>query len=118
MGVDLTAIVIVTVIFGSIFGPRLLRELAIVLGRDNPKPAEQDEKLAAEVQALRRDVEQMRVVYTDKILSLERRMRELERTTAVEAKAEETPQRALTERPAVQEQTQSGSQLPQTSTQG
>lgn len=118
MGADLTAIVIVTVIFGTIFGPRLLRELATVLGRDSPKPAGQDEKLASEVQALRRDIEQMRVVYTDKILSLERRMRNLERTTAVEGKEEETPQRALIERPAAQEQSQGGGQLPQASTQG
>jgi len=115
---DITAIVIVTVIFGSIFGPRLVRELAILLGKGEGGPAEQDQKLAGEVQDLRRDVEQMRVVYTDKILSLERRMRDLEQRRSLEAKAGEDQQRALAERAAAPEQTQSGGQLPQAGTQG
>ncbi|MGQ9525698.1 MAG: hypothetical protein ACUVTZ_12780 [Armatimonadota bacterium] len=115
---DVTAIIIVTIIFGSIFGPRLLREIANVLSRGSPGGAQANPELETAVQDLRRDVEQMRVVYTDKMLSLEKRMRELEQSKPVPSGDQEMRRRTLTERPTEAEQTQVPGQLPQTGTEG
>jgi hypothetical protein len=77
-GDEIVAITIVSVLAFGIFVPKVLRELSNLLGR-NPVVSQEGQKATAEgLKKLQDDVEQMRLVYTEKILSLEKRVRALE----------------------------------------
>lgn len=97
-GDEIVAIVFFSVLAFGIFVPKVLRELSNLLGRNSASSQEEQKAMAESFKKLQDDVEQMRVVYTEKILSLEKRVRALESGRgAVNIPAVEVP-RTMSER--------------------
>jgi len=76
MGFWSALVMVVFIIFGSIFGPAIIRELRRGFG-EPVLPQRGEEGLERELGQLRREIVDIRTAYTDKMLSLEKSLKEL-----------------------------------------
>jgi methyl-accepting chemotaxis protein len=82
MDVWTALIIIVLIVFGSIFGPSIIQELRRGFGEPSRNSPQRNNETAQELQGLRQEVAEMRAAYNDKILSLEKSVKELRQSMA------------------------------------
>ena len=91
------AVIIVAIVFGSVFGPGFIRELLRAFGVSFQGNAIES-KAMREIQILRQELAELRVAYGDKILALEKEVKQLKAMGSSAAAEPGTTGRAMLER--------------------